>query len=861
MKKFISLGAAVAIIIIMAISANAATFSDVTTTHINKEAIEDLKTDKVVEGYSDGNYKPENRINRAEFIKIIIASLVTNPTGSNCFTDVKNEWFAKYVCVAKKMGYIQGYSDGTFKPANYINFAEASKIITKANKVAPDETGTNKEWFAGSVNSLAKKKAIPLTISFFNKDITRGEMAEAIWRLIKNKINKISQDYASITQTLPAISSCDVLKEKFDAYQSVNYRYSTGIMMDSASETAAPMAQKSTGAVSSGTASGSSSSSGGAATDFSSTNIQVQGVDEADIVKNDGKYIYMVKSGTVRILEVYPTNNMKEVGKLDFTAKGFTPTEMYVNGDQLIIIGNSYPSYSYSTGGMSKSLAYMPRPWYGTYTKVFVYNIKDRSKPIEDRVVRFNGNYKTSRRIKDQLYLVLNESPNVWIMKDVKKGEDLLPTFQDGDKSEEVVAKCGDIHYFPGFVNPNYLIVASIPLNNSTGAIEREVLLGSSDNVYASTNNLYVATNKTDYDYYTDWNWRYDSAKTLVFKFALQDGKVNYTGRGEVPGRILNQFSMDEDSTDFRIATTIDSWDSSKPSGNNVYVLDKDMKTIGKLEGIAPGERIYSTRFIGDRLYMVTFKQVDPLFVIDLKDSKNPKILGKLKIPGYSTYIHPYDANHIIGFGQDTGENSYGNTVIAGFKMALFDVSDVNNPKQKFSEKIGDRGTYSELLYNHKALLFDKDKELLAFPIQIVEKVSAESLECTKYTYTLCPSLCTQRCIPTSCTKDSTGKAVCTSDCDGLGSCIAPSYESYNTTFSGAIVYTLNSITGFKKRGQITHYSNSDIQKMGDYWSYDYLKNIQRIIYIGDYLYTISQSMVKANDIKTVVEVKAVDVD
>ena len=805
----------------MSVSANAATFSDVASVHINKDAIEKLKSDKVIEGYSGGEYKPENRINRAEFIKIIIASQVKNPTGSNCFKDVKNEWYAKYVCTAKKLGYVKGHPDGNFKPADYINFAEASKIITKAHKVTPDETGTNKEWFAGYVNSLAKKKAIPSTVHFFDKNITRGEMAETVWRLKEKKTNKISQDYDSITKKFPAIKSCNALKEKFDAYQSANYRYATPMIgrvtLDSVAETTSTPMVKMQKATTS--ASPSSSSSGGAA-DYSSTNIQVKGVDEADIIKNDGKYIYMIKSATIRILEAYPPNNMKEVSKVSFAEKGFTPTQMYVSGDQMVIIGNSYPSYSSSSSGIVAKMIAPPRPWYGSYTKVFVYNIKDRSKPKQERVVRFDGNYSTSRRINDQLYLVLNESPNVWVMDNVYKGEDLIPTLKDGDKTAERIVQCGDIHYLPGFVRPNYLIVASIPLNDNKGKIEREALLGSSNNVYASTNNLYVATNKTSYDYYTDWDWRRDRVKTLVYKFALNNGKIDYTGRGEVNGKILNQFSMDENAGHFRIATTIPSWVSDKPSSNNVFVLNKDMKTVGKIEDIAPGERIYSTRFMGDRLYMVTFKEVDPLFVITLKDPKNPKILGKLKIPGFSNYLHPYDENHIIGFGKDTEEAKWG-TVAAGFKMALFDVSDVTKPKQKFTENIGDRGTYSELLRNHKALLFDKEKELLAFPIQIIKK--------------------TKR-----------GKTCIGDKCE-------PSYN-YDTTFSGAVVYNLNSKTGFSERGRITHYSDDDIKKMGSYWPYNYLKNIQRIIYIGDYLYSISQGKIKASDMKTVKEVGAVDV-
>jgi len=839
----------ISVIIVMPM-ANAQNFSDVQSTNINKDAIEFFKSTNVIQGYSDGTYKPENRINRAEFIKIIVASQVKNPTGSNCFKDVKDEWFAKYVCTAKSLGYIQGYSDGTFKPGEYINFAEASKIITKALSVTPDTTGTNNEWFAGFVNALAEKNAIPTTIQFFDKDVSRGEMAEVMWRVKEKVTDKVSQDYESITKPFPAIKSCDALQEKFKEYQSYHYGYIRGDVvfdMESLPTGATPEMAKTEAAPA-------TAGESVTATDYSTTNIQVKGVDEADIIKNDGKYIYMIKGNTVRIVEAYPPSIMKEVSTVKFDEDNFNPSEMFVDGDRLVVIGQSWNYY----GGVTPLI--YPRPWNGSQTKVYILDITDRSNPETERELAFDGNYQTSRRINNNMYLVLNESPNVWIMDQVKSGEDLLPRMKDGKKDEVPLARCIDIQYFPGFVVPNYLIVASIPLDDPTGDIDREVFLGSSDNVYTSRTHLYVATNRTAYDYYTDWDWHRDSTRTLVFKFALENGKINFLSRGDVPGRILNQFSMDANMDNFRIATTIDSWDSEHPSGNNVYIMDKDMKVVGKIEEIAPGERIYSTRFIEDRLYMVTFRQIDPLFVISLADPTNPKILGKLKIPGFSNYMHPYDKNHIIGFGKETVDNKYGNVIATAFKMALFDVSDVENPKQQFVETIGDQGTYSELLNNHKALLFDKDKELLAFPITIQEKVTSEELNCGKYRYDTCPSLCMQRCIPTSCTVDAQGVSTCTDDCGGPGSCTSQDYEQYSTTFSGAMVYTLNLTDGFKLRGKITHYDNADILKMGDYWPYNYDKNIQRIIYIGDYLYTISQSKVKANDINTVKDVNAVDI-
>ncbi len=837
-------------------SAQSQVFSDIYDQHINKDAIEYLKKNKIIEGYKDGSYKAENRINRAEFVKILVESQIQNPSGSFCFEDVKDEWFAPYVCTAKRLGYIKGYEDNTFKPSQNINFAEASKIITKVLNITPDEKDTKGEWYAGFINSLAKKKAIPSTIQFFDRNISRGEMAEIIWRIKEKKINKISQDYETLTQPLPKIKSCAALQEKFKTYNSYQYRerfLGRGAITieDSVMEKSAnnlPMAAKS---ISADSARGNEGSS-----DFSSTNIQVKGVDEADIIKNDGKYIYLIKKNTVRIIEAFPVNKMKEIAKIEFDDENFNPREMFLNDDQLVVIGQSWNN---STPSLNKRLIAPIRAG-NSRTKVFMFDIKDQSVPKIQRKLSFEGDYRTSRRIDNQMLLILNQYPNYWTLDNVAKGQDLLPQYQEGDGSAKNLVGCDNIKYFPGYAVPNYLIVTNIPLDEPNGDLKTEVFLGASENVYSSTENLYVATNETNYNYYTDWNWEKDRINTLIFKFDISNGKVDYKSRGRVPGQILNQFSMDESNDYFRIATTSNQW-SDKRSASQIYVLDDEMVIKGKIEDIAPGERIFSTRFIGDRLYMVTFKRVDPLFVISLKDPENPKILGKLKIPGFSDYLHPFDENYIIGFGKDTEENKNGALLTKGFKMALFDVSDVTNPKQKFSESIGDRGTDSELLRNHKALLFDKEKELLAFPINVIEKIDPNELECSKNRYDSCPGLCQKRCIPTSCTEDEEGRAVCTKDCGGLGSCTNPEYDRYNTTFSGAMVYELSKNKGFIQKGQITHFENQDIIKIGDYWPRDYQKNIQRILFIGNNLFTISESKVKANNIKTMEEVNEIKID
>ncbi|HHY22973.1 MAG TPA: copper amine oxidase, partial [Clostridiaceae bacterium] len=295
---------------------------------------------------------------------------------------------------------------------------------------------------------------------------------------------------------------------------------------------------------------------------------------------------------------------------------------------------------------------------------------------------------------------------------------------------------------------------------------------------------------------------------TMIYKFALGKGNVIYRSKGEVPGRILNQFSMDENGKFFRIATTTGQiWrDDEFTSKNNIYILNDVLDIKGKIEDIAPGEQIYSVRFMGDRAYMVTFRTVDPLFVIDLKDPEKPKILGALKIPGYSDYLHPYDENHIIGFGKDTVELK-GQAYYLGMKIALFDVTDVSNPIQKFTENIGDRGTESEILRNHKALLFSKEKGLMAFPVTVMEVKGKNKFMDNGF----------------------------------------PEYGQFS--FQGAYVYNIDLVNGFTLKGRITHLSKDDYLRSGTGW-YDSDKNISRLLYIKDNLYTLSNSIIKANELE-----------
>ena len=342
--------------------------------------------------------------------------------------------------------------------------------------------------------------------------------------------------------------------------------------------------------------------------------------------------------------------------------------------------------------------------------------------------------------------------------------------------------------------------------------ISVESVLDYGNNVYVSGNYLYVATQNYRNVYYDGGN---GGATTSIRRFKLDGGAVVYDGKGEVNGSVLNQFSMDESGGYLRIATTSDIYDIKRGYGtqNNLYILDSGLNAAGKLEGLAPGEIIYSVRFIGARGYVVTFKTVDPLFVIDLADPTAPKVLGSLKIPGYSDYLHPYDENHIIGFGKDTVEYDYGygNTTAyyQGMKIALFDVSDVKNPKELFKTEIGDRGTDSELLRNHRALLFSKERGLLAFPVTVMTVPKSQK---------------------TGNLRDDT-----------------LAYGQFE--FQGAYVYNLNLTDGFTLKGKITHISDEEYKLYGsNFWGGED-NAIDRLLYIRESLYALSRAYVTSSEI------------
>lgn len=471
----------------------------------------------------------------------------------------------------------------------------------------------------------------------------------------------------------------------------------------------------------------------------SSTNVQVDGIDEPDIIKNDGKFIYKLnyKNNKIMIINAYPAQEMKLQTSISLDDK-FHASNMLLKDNFLIILGQYYES--------SSNDDIMKNHWYAWgKSKILVYDIGNKERPKLAKSLIVSGNYNNSRLVGDEVYIISNQNINI-DFKTANKS-DGVPTYTDSSlkgKTKEVDYK--DIVYNPKDVYPNYINISSIDLSNINSEAKVTSILGNGSNIYCNDKSLYTASPSGG-----------GENKTIIYKFAISNGRSELQGKTEVSGSILNQFSMDEYNGYLRIAATQNAnYVGPDNTSSTVYIFDKNLKMVSKLSGIAKGERIYSARFVENRAYIVTFKQTDPLFALDLSDPKKPKITGKLEMPGFSTYLQPYDENHIIGFGEGTHsviENGGSVNIIYGIKFAMFDITDMSNPKQMYGVNFGGdvsateynsdkTSNYdaasnitrysSEVLNNHKALLFDKDKGIMALPIEVGD---SKGLKCDVYVY------------------------------------------------------------------------------------------------------------------------------
>lgn len=874
----------------------AAVFSDVSGSALNSDAIRYLKDQKIVTGYGDGTFKPERKINRAEFTKIVVESLGKTPEKrTNCFLDVRDEWFSSYVCTAKAEGWIGGYPDGSFRPSNDISFVEAAKIVGKAYGRAG---GAGETWYEPYVKTLEAGKAIPLSISDFDQKITRAEMSELIYRIKANVRSHASRTYDELKGVgTIRVSSCQELFERMQLPQIATLEGKLIAPVEAA------MFQ---GDVGEGKGGG-----GGytPAAPFTTTNMQVPGVDEGDIVKTDGDYIYVAKADTVRIVQAVPPSALKEIATVKLPLdpnKGeyFSVTELYANGTQLVVSGTLSAPYLPFEG--QKIIA----PWqYNPVNRILIFDTTKKSSPKLLRSVSIQGNPVTSRRIGNTLYSVnalwsygpysitaaaapemtgsgtagmamggggdYSTISGATIMRANVSQSEVIPTITDSkDGVTRPMAHCQDVVLFPKIPSTNFISVSAIPLNDLTKDVSTTMMVADSNASYVSATNLYLSS--------TDWSQvRGDlrsSEKTTVYKFSMADSGAKFVGYGAVPGSVLNQWSMDEYQGNLRIATTRHSSIGQRQyTAANVYVLNDKMALVGQTRDLAPNEQAHAVLFMGDKGIVATYRQIDPLFTLDLSNPSKPEVKGALKIPGQPQYALEWDDDHVITFGSDDAPVSIqpvaeGTTVpvpapnVGGVKMALYNISDLSNPREVQNVVIGQSGSTTEATWNHKALLVDRERGLLAFPVTEsgwTTQATAPQDKCATYSYDQCPvNNCQKTCVPSSCTTEN-GVQVCTPDCNGAGSCKSWGFVpdpstggGYTTVWQGAYVYDV-APTGFKLKGKVTHFTDADKDPVNGQMQWWGNKAIQRILRIGDSLYTVSLGMVKALALPNLTEVKS----
>ena len=523
------------------------------------------------------------------------------------------------------------------------------------------------------------------------------------------EIDKSPQTIANAENNLPRFKDMDQLKEVIKGNNSKDTYKNAKSILESADATTA------------------STTTNEAKTDYSRTNTQVDNVDEADIVKTDGKYIYYIAQNKVYIVN---SENLKQESTIAIESdkERIYPSEIYINKNKLIVLVNSNMVKTMQTDVASTDETYIDRVSGNVepMSRAIVYDVSDKENPKQIREVALDGYYVNSRMIGDNLYFI--SSKTVWYYGGIKD-DDILPLARDTAVSKEKQRiDCTKIAYFEGTKNNSFTMVAGFNTEKNEPAIT-ETFYGASEEIYASENNIYI----TSVDYSYNAFIEREIYKTTIYKFNLEETKIKLQCKTEMEGNINNQFSIDEYDGNLRVATTLGSRDKTE---NRLYIYDKDLNEIGKIDNMANGEEIYSVRFIGKVGYIVTFKEIDPLFVIDLSDPTKPEIKGELKIPGYSSYLHPYDETHIIGIGHNTKTNQYGGTQNTTMKMSMFDVSDLENPKEMFSVDIGNKYAYSEITSNHKALFYNKAKNLIGFPVTITDYNDTKE-EFTLYTIDL----------------------------------------------------------------------------------------------------------------------------
>lgn len=499
----------------------------------------------------------------------------------------------------------------------------------------------------------------------------------------------------------------------------------------------------------------------------SGTNTQVGGVDEADIVKTNGTYIYAITGNTLRILDAYPAEHAKIVATLKFSG---SPRSLYLYQDRAVVISEETGTREF---WKCEKIRCADASWSRQATHVYVFGVSDPAHPVLVRRLSIDGSLSDSRMIDSTLYYVTTS------MAGAATDGTTFPQVLD----YETGAMTPNVYYFDRTDREfSYSLIGSLDVTGRVPVKAKTFLIGSAGTVYVSPDRMYIGI-ATPAD-------EGGAMQTDIYAFTLDKGRIAYAAQGTVNGALLSPYSLDEYGGKLRLATTgIEGAGKYKGYFSTVSVLDSSMQTVGSLKKLAPGKQISAARFVGNRLYLGTTMGSDPLLVIDLSDPAGPRQLGELQLPGYASYLHPYDESYLISVGREVNNG--------GIRLALINVTDVSAPVVTDTLELGGRGSDSEVLRDQKAFLFDRDANLLVLPVHLIGQSGTAAYK--KYQ--------------------------------------PPEDVRY---WGGAYVFSVAPSQGFHVRGMVGHYDS----RSGSY------APVMRSLYIENTLYTVSSDMVVMSDLK-----------
>ena len=527
---------------------------------------------------------------------------------------------------------------------------------------------------------------------------------------------------ASEDSAVTAVESYDDIYGMIEEMQTRNGMYSGGVMLEGAivdSAVEAPAAGEAKTDVAMEQSTAATSDSGSA--DYSETNVQVKGVDEADIVKTDGSYIYYVAGNQLNILKPDGAAT-KLVSSTQLSSDdswwGYN-SEMFLLGSRLMIITQSFNTVwvNDTNGGYETST---------DQTSAVIYDISNPAKPVQVVSLGQSGNYVSSRMIGDYVYLVTSQ----YIYSPVK-GTPItyIPAISDGAESK--LLQPTDLYIGPNPQSAAYTVIGSINLKSGANFTSAKAVFGGTSELYANAEHMLLAFSSYEEEVLPiapdkdgkNVQITNSSTSTDLVLLGLNEGQITKLSSGNVPGSLLNQFSMDEYKGVIRIVTTINDWqqriytdgvdtyESDSTSANALYTLDLDLNVLGKIENLAKDEFVKSVRFDGSIGYFVTFRQTDPLFAVDLSNPAYPRVLDALKIPGFSEYLHVFKENLLLGIGYNADEDT---GAMQGVKLSMFDTTDKTNVREVTTASVD--ASWTIVGSNHKAILVDAEKNLIAFP-------------------------------------------------------------------------------------------------------------------------------------------------